>query len=77
MHKYAPRLHIFTHDMKTVHTYELNEAVFTAVTAYQNESITKLKIEYNPFAKGFRDGTSRKYATILTLFENLEIIFFY
>ena len=28
---------------------------FMAVTAYQNSEVTKLKIEKNPFAKGFRD----------------------
>ncbi|KAJ8342898.1 hypothetical protein SKAU_G00328260 [Synaphobranchus kaupii] len=31
------------------------EAAFIAVTAYQNPEITKLKIDNNPFAKGFRD----------------------
>lgn len=30
-----------------------------AVTAYQNQLITKLKIEKNPFAKGFRDPNGR------------------
>ncbi|GIY54088.1 hypothetical protein CEXT_739681 [Caerostris extrusa] len=30
---------------------------FTAVTAYQNQLITKLKIDSNPFAKGFRDSS--------------------
>lgn len=59
MHKYVPRLHIIE-EGKSISTFLFNEAVFTAVTAYQNESITKLKIEYNPFAKGFRDGQSRK-----------------
>ncbi|GMS89247.1 hypothetical protein PENTCL1PPCAC_11422, partial [Pristionchus entomophagus] len=29
---------------------------FIAVTAYQNNSITQLKIANNPFAKGFREG---------------------
>lgn len=28
------------------------ECVFTTVTAYQNQQITKLKIDRNPFAKG-------------------------
>lgn len=59
MHKYVPRLHIIE-EGKSISTYVFNEAMFIAVTAYQNEAITKLKIEYNPFAKGFRDGTSRK-----------------
>jgi hypothetical protein len=60
MHKYIPRLHIINEDEKTVHTHLFHESSFIAVTAYQNESITKLKIEHNPFAKGFRDGQSRK-----------------
>ena len=34
---------------------------FIAVTAYQNDRITRLKIDHNPFAKGFRDnGHARK-----------------
>ncbi|XP_012944046.1 uncharacterized protein LOC101856295 [Aplysia californica] len=62
MHKYQPRLHIaraadfvslpFAPAWKTI-TFE--ETVFIAVTAYQNEKITQLKIDNNPFAKGFRD----------------------
>ena len=59
MHKYVPRLHIIE-EGKSISTFIFTDAIFTAVTAYQNELITKLKIEYNPFAKGFRDGQSRK-----------------
>ncbi|NWX23479.1 TBX3 factor, partial [Aegotheles bennettii] len=34
---------------------------FIAVTAYQNDKITQLKIDNNPFAKGFRDtGNGRR-----------------
>ena len=36
-------------------TFTFPETQFTAVTAYQNQLITRLKIESNPFAKGFRD----------------------
>ena len=32
------------------------ETRFLAVTAYQNVRVTQLKIDNNPFAKGFRDG---------------------
>ncbi|ETN71428.1 T-box, partial [Necator americanus] len=39
------------------------ETEFVAVTAYQNSTITQLKIEHNPFAKGFRDGGERKRST--------------
>lgn len=38
-------------------TFIFSETIFTAVTAYQNHSITKLKIDSNPFAKGFRDSS--------------------
>ena len=31
------------------------KTTFVAVTAYQNQLVTQLKIEQNPFAKGFRD----------------------
>ena len=60
MHRYIPRLHIIEENNKTLNTFIFPEGMFTAVTAYQNEAITKLKIEYNPFAKGFRDGQNRK-----------------
>lgn len=69
MHKYLPRVHLVkyedkvpkasflsdleTHDRK-VFTFE--ETQFIGVTAYQNQLITKLKIDSNPFAKGFRDS---------------------
>ncbi|CAK9252428.1 unnamed protein product, partial [Sphagnum jensenii] len=33
---------------------------FIAVTAYQNEKITRLKIDNNPFAKGFRETGAGK-----------------
>uniref|UniRef100_A0A0N4Z9F0 T-box domain-containing protein n=1 Tax=Parastrongyloides trichosuri TaxID=131310 RepID=A0A0N4Z9F0_PARTI len=40
-------------------TFKFNETQFMAVTAYQNQLITQLKIEKNPFAKGFRDPAGR------------------
>lgn len=33
----------------------IDETSFVAVSAYQNTNLTQLKIENNPFAKGFRD----------------------
>ncbi|CAB1347299.1 unnamed protein product [Coregonus sp. 'balchen'] len=39
-----------------VKTFSFPETVFTTVTAYQNQQITRLKIDRNPFAKGFRDS---------------------
>uniref|UniRef100_A0A8D0KU72 MAX gene-associated protein n=1 Tax=Strix occidentalis caurina TaxID=311401 RepID=A0A8D0KU72_STROC len=64
MHRYLPRLHLVPADKATeviqlngpdVHTFTFPQTEFFAVTAYQNIQITRLKIDYNPFAKGFRD----------------------
>ncbi|KAM8885853.1 uncharacterized protein AB9W97_013263 [Spinachia spinachia] len=67
MHKYQPRFHIVrTNDVlklpySTFRTYVFRETEFIAVTAYQNDQITQLKIDNNPFAKGFRDtGNGRR-----------------
>uniref|UniRef100_A0A8C9J1Z9 T-box domain-containing protein n=1 Tax=Piliocolobus tephrosceles TaxID=591936 RepID=A0A8C9J1Z9_9PRIM len=66
MHKYQPRFHIVrANDIlklpySTFRTYVFPETDFIAVTAYQNDKITQLKIDNNPFAKGFRDtGNAR------------------
>ena len=37
----------------------LDTTKFVAVTAYQNASMTQLKINHNPFAKGFREGQEK------------------
>ncbi|KAM7018829.1 uncharacterized protein LKV04_007512 [Tautogolabrus adspersus] len=67
MHKYQPRFHIVkAHDIvklpySTFRTYVFSETEFIAVTAYQNDKITQLKIDNNPFAKGFRvTGNGRR-----------------
>ncbi|XP_054867143.1 T-box transcription factor TBX3 isoform X2 [Amphiprion ocellaris] len=67
MHKYQPRFHIVkANDIlklpySTFRTYVFSETDFIAVTAYQNDKITQLKIDNNPFAKGFRDtGNGRR-----------------
>eukprot|EP00794_Sanderia_malayensis_P007074 gene7074-7871_t len=70
MHKYRPRIHIVRKpekwdgncnklimSLKHTRTFSFQETVFIAVTAYQNQLITKLKINSNPFAKGFRDSS--------------------
>ncbi|XP_067254207.1 eomesodermin homolog b [Chanodichthys erythropterus] len=70
LHKYQPRLHIVEvsddgtestgRDSKTqIFTFPENQ--FIAVTAYQNTDITQLKIDHNPFAKGFRDNYDSMY----------------
>ncbi|QQP41973.1 Optomotorblind proteinlike, partial [Caligus rogercresseyi] len=66
MHKYQPRFHLVRADdirhlpYSTFRTYVFNETAFIGVTAYQNEKITQLKIDHNPFAKGFRETGSAK-----------------
>ncbi|XP_047033123.1 optomotor-blind protein isoform X4 [Helicoverpa armigera] len=75
MHKYQPRFHLVrANDIlklpySTFRTYVFKETEFIAVTAYQNEKITQLKIDNNPFAKGFRDtgaGKREKKQAMLT-----------
>ncbi|CAB3401411.1 unnamed protein product [Caenorhabditis bovis] len=55
MHKYRPRVHIIDQSTNRTHVFAFDETEFIAVTAYQNHRITSLKIESNPFAKGFRE----------------------
>ncbi|XP_054477258.1 eomesodermin homolog b isoform X2 [Anoplopoma fimbria] len=65
LHKYQPRLHMvevtedgvedISSEAKT-QSFTFPENQFIAVTAYQNTDITQLKIDHNPFAKGFRDN---------------------
>merc|ERR1711936_716716 len=68
MHKYQPRFHlvrasdIMKLPYSTFRTYVFKETQFIAVTAYQNEKITQLKIDHNPFAKGFRESGAGKSA---------------
>lgn len=75
MHKYQPRFHLVrTNNLlklphSTFRTYVFKETEFIAVTAYQNEKITKLKIDNNPFAKGFREtgaGRSSKKQLVMS-----------
>ncbi|XP_043975629.1 T-box transcription factor TBX4 [Gambusia affinis] len=62
MHKYQPRLHIVKADENNAFgskntaycSHIFQETAFISVTSYQNHKITQLKIENNPFAKGFR-----------------------
>uniref|UniRef100_A0A8C6U666 T-box transcription factor 22 n=1 Tax=Neogobius melanostomus TaxID=47308 RepID=A0A8C6U666_9GOBI len=75
MHKYKPRVHIIRQDPRLdlsqiqslpsegVHSFCFPETEFTTVTAYQNQQITKLKIDRNPFAKGFRDPGRNRYGS--------------
>ncbi|ROI15185.1 Brachyury protein [Anabarilius grahami] len=61
LHKYEPRIHIVRvgGPQRMITTHSFSETQFIAVTAYQNEEITALKIKYNPFAKAFLDAKER------------------
>ncbi|XP_032147355.1 T-box transcription factor TBX19 isoform X2 [Sapajus apella] len=63
LHKYEPQVHIVR--VGSAHRMVMNcsfpETQFIAVTAYQNEEITALKIKYNPFAKAFLDAKERNH----------------
>nr|BAC06583.1 Tbx6 related protein [Molgula tectiformis] len=71
MHRYQPRVHIVRTDdvynIRTLpmYTFAFPQTVFITVTAYQNDEVTKLKINNNPFAKGFRDEGARSKKTKL------------
>lgn len=74
MHRYIPRLHVIpvlegevpTSEKPVVMgpesmTFTFPQTEFMAVTTYQNFCITQLKINHNPFAKGFReDGNNSR-----------------
>ncbi|MGH0191931.1 UNVERIFIED_CONTAM: hypothetical protein FKN15_000715 [Acipenser sinensis] len=61
LHKYEPRIHIVKVGgiQKRINSQSFPETQFIAVTAYQNEEITALKIKHNPFAKAFLDAKER------------------
>uniref|UniRef100_A0A8C4Q2I8 T-box transcription factor 22 n=1 Tax=Eptatretus burgeri TaxID=7764 RepID=A0A8C4Q2I8_EPTBU len=78
MHRYQPRVHVLRSSaapdplpaclpvLPGLRTFCFPETVFTTVTAYQNQQITRLKIDRNPFAKGFRDsGRNRSGLDVL------------
>ncbi|XP_047447609.1 T-box transcription factor TBX3 [Mugil cephalus] len=84
MHKYQPRFHVVkANDLlklpySTFRTYVFPETEFIAVTAYQNDKITQLKIDNNPFAKGFRDtgnGRREKRQVVRISLESAAIAF--
>ncbi|TRY95175.1 hypothetical protein DNTS_002633 [Danionella cerebrum] len=73
MHRYLPRLHIIPADKAikpslldapNIITLSFPQTEFFAVTAYQNLCITQLKIDYNPFAKGFREDAVNARSSI-------------
>merc|ERR1719397_325990 len=70
MHKYQPVLHISSHTrqqdtLQPPTDFHFPQTIFTTVTAYQNQQITKLKIASNPFAKGFREATRGRDSSLI------------
>ena len=68
LHKFEPRLHIIKVEANSdlnriIKTVNLPLTQFMAVTAYQNEEVTHLKIDHNPFAKAFKDSRDRPTST--------------
>ncbi|XP_048524435.1 T-box-containing protein TBX6L [Dendroctonus ponderosae] len=65
MHRYQPCIVIVQTD-STLDSWgqtwriDLPDTEFVAVTAYQNSRVTKLKIDRNPFAKGFKETGKAK-----------------
>lgn len=62
LHKYEPRIIIYklnSNMREKIAEASFSETQFIAVTAYQNEEITSLKIRFNPFAKAFLDVRER------------------
>ncbi|XP_068565092.1 uncharacterized protein magl [Cebidichthys violaceus] len=80
MHRYIPRLHVIPVPDGDVPspaqpvvmgpesmTFTFPQTEFMAVTTYQNFRITQLKINHNPFAKGFReDGNNTRLIRVAT-----------
>ncbi|KAG2463500.1 TBX6 factor, partial [Polypterus senegalus] len=61
LHRYKPRFHVvqasdlYSRRWGGHSSFSFPETTFVTVTAYQNEKVTQLKIQSNPFAKGFRE----------------------
>uniref|UniRef100_A0A8C5MLG8 T-box domain-containing protein n=1 Tax=Leptobrachium leishanense TaxID=445787 RepID=A0A8C5MLG8_9ANUR len=72
LHKYEPRIHIVRvgAPQKMITSHSFPETQFIAVTAYQNEEITALKIKHNPFAKAFLDAKERTWCYRIALLQN-------
>lgn len=80
MHRYIPRLHVIPVVDGEISppdkpaftgpeclTFIFPQTEFMAVTTYQNFRITQLKINHNPFAKGFREeGSCSRLNRIIT-----------
>uniref|UniRef100_UPI00398F3397 T-box transcription factor mls-1-like isoform X1 n=1 Tax=Pristiophorus japonicus TaxID=55135 RepID=UPI00398F3397 len=66
MHKYRPRIHLIQNaeELKSKlcsWTYCFQETEFIAVGHYHNKEMKKMKIEYNPYAKGALPHSRRRH----------------
>ncbi|CAH1782552.1 unnamed protein product [Owenia fusiformis] len=67
MHRYQPVLEIekLTQNGDTLMSrFIFPEVSFMAVTAYQNQNVKNLKIQYNPFARAFRSSASQSQCEV-------------
>ena len=54
MRKYMAQITVREDLGDVEHVFTLPETTFIAVTQYQNEAVTRMKIAHNPFANGFK-----------------------
>ncbi len=67
MHKYLVQLILSPVDGSGDSIVSLTDTTFMAVSAYQNTALTQMKIDNNPYAKGFRERRSIPYQPSLCL----------
>ena len=56
MQKYQPLIRLTDEKMGSSKSFTFPETTFIAVTAYQNNLMTQMKIDHNPYARAFREG---------------------
>ena len=62
MHKYVAEVVVQSVDgIMQERCYPLPDTSFIAVTSYQNPGLAQLKIDHNPYAKGFRSYLSHSF----------------
>ncbi|XP_043231542.1 T-box transcription factor T homolog [Amphibalanus amphitrite] len=82
MHMYEPRLHIVRVNVipgqgleaVNVMSHRLRVTGFVAVTAYQNDKVTALKVENNPFARAFNRSASALAAFELSMAQTGQML---
>ncbi|XP_059510942.1 trichoplein keratin filament-binding protein isoform X1 [Stegostoma tigrinum] len=77
MHKYRPRIHLIQNaeELKSKHcswTYCFPETEFIAVGHYHSKKMKKMKIEYNPYAKGALPRSRRQKTPQSVIVEGVD-----